>query len=216
LEDIAGIVRIRISSIEDGRLALGLAKLMRPRHKVCRFLHIPVQSGCDRILKRMGRKYFTRDFATLVRDLVRDAPGIMIGTDVIVGFPGETDKDSEETLRFLRDLPVHYCHVFSYSHRQRARSRKFKGEVPLKVITQRSRVLRSLSDEKRITFLRTLLGIRQRVLFEQRKNNFWIGHTDNYVTIKTTSEYDLSNAFADVVPDKIEGHSLVARMISRG
>jgi threonylcarbamoyladenosine tRNA methylthiotransferase MtaB len=216
LETIDGIERLRISSIEDSRLSLELARFMRPPHKLCRFLHIPVQSGCDRILMRMGRKYSTKDFGTLVRRLVLAVPGIMIGTDVIVGFPGETDKDFEDTHRFIKDLPVHYCHVFSYSHRIRARSRKFKGAVPERVIAQRSRVLRALSDEKQRAFLRDLLGTRQRVLFEQIKNNFWFGHTDNYVTIKTTSEFNLGNTFADVVPVKIEGHSIVGRMSSRG
>ena len=216
IETIAGIERLRISSIEDLHLSHELARFMRPPHKLCRFLHIPVQSGCDRILKRMGRKYSTKEFESLVHRLVRDVPGITIGTDVIVGFPGETDKDFENTQRFLSDLPVHYCHVFSYSRRNKARSCKFKGEVPEKVIFQRSRVLRALSDEKRKDFMQDLLGTSQRVLFEQIKNNFWFGHTDNYVTIKTSSELNLVNTFADVVPVKIEGHSLVARMCSRG
>jgi threonylcarbamoyladenosine tRNA methylthiotransferase MtaB len=216
LEKIEGIGRIRISSIEDEALALGLTRLMSPPHKLCRFLHIPIQSGCDRILKRMGRKCLTRDFSNLVHQLFRKVPGIMVGTDVIVGFPGETDEDFEQTRVFLKELPIHYFHVFSYSHRKRARSRTFQGEIPQKVIAQRSRVLRKLSEEKHAAFLRNLLGVPQRVLFEQAKNNFWVGHTDNYVTIKTTSESDLANTIIDVIPVRIEDHSLVGRMCQGG
>jgi threonylcarbamoyladenosine tRNA methylthiotransferase MtaB len=194
------------------RLALALTRFMKPPHKLCRFLHIPVQSGSDRILKRMGRKYSAKEFGTIVRRLVQKVPGIMIGTDVIVGFPGETAGSFEETLRFLTDLPAHYFHVFSYSNRKRARSRTFRGAVSQKVIAERSRILRALSHEKHAEFLRRLLGSTQRVLFERIKDDFWVGHADNYVTIKTTSEQDLGNSFSDVVPVKIDGLSLIGRI----
>lgn len=216
LEKVEGIVRIRISSIEDEVLAMDLTRFMQSPHKLCRFLHIPLQSGCDRILRRMGRKRLTKDMGMLIRKICRKVPGIMLGTDIIVGFPGETDEDFGQTLQFLQELPIHYCHVFSYSHRHRSRSRMFKGEVPPKVIARRSRALRALGEEKHAAFLRTLLGAPQQVLFEQVKNDFWIGHTDNYVTIKTTSEKDLVNTFADVVPVAVEGRSLVGRMCREG
>jgi threonylcarbamoyladenosine tRNA methylthiotransferase MtaB len=212
LEKIKEVIRIRISSIEDAGLALDLARFMKPPHKLCRFLHIPLQSGSDRILKRMGRKSLTKDFETAVRKLVRQVPGIMIGTDVIVGFPGETDADFKQTRRFLQEVPAHYFHVFSYSHRNRARSRQFKGEVPQWVITERSCMLRTVSEKKHAAFLQSLIGSRQQVLFEQRKKDFWVGHTNNYVTIKTNSNSNLNNIVVDVVPVKVEGHSLLGRM----
>ena len=215
LEKISGLERIRISSIESTKLPQELVRFMSP-HKLCRFLHIPVQSGCDRVLRRMGRKYGAGEFAAMVDGLVKKVPGIMIGTDVIVGFPGETQKDFEETVQFLEEVAVHYIHVFSYSHRYRARSRRFEGEVPAGIISFRSQTLRQMSVRKRKAFLLSLIGRRETALFEQKKNEYWIGHLDNYVTIKTKSDRELKNVFADVVLEKVDGESVIASLIVSG
>jgi threonylcarbamoyladenosine tRNA methylthiotransferase MtaB len=212
LEGIDGLARIRISSIESTKLPQELVKFMRPAHKLCRFLHIPVQSGCDRTLRRMGRRYATAEFNAMVNDLVKRVPGIMVGTDVIVGFPGESEDDFKDTVRFLERTDVHYIHVFSYSHRHRARSRKLKGEIAPAVISSRSRVLRRLSARKRVAFLSAFLGRRETALFEHKKNEYWIGHLDNYVTIKTKSDQDLKNVFADVILEKLDGESVIASL----
>ncbi|MBF0122578.1 MAG: tRNA (N(6)-L-threonylcarbamoyladenosine(37)-C(2))-methylthiotransferase MtaB [Candidatus Omnitrophica bacterium] len=216
LEMIKGIVRIRISSIESTKIPRKLVRFMNRPHKLCRFLHVPVQSGCDKLLKRMGRTYATAEFSSMVRSLVKKVPGIMIGTDVIVGFPGETPEDFEETVRFLTKTDVHYIHVFSYSHRYRARSRRFEGEVPASVISSRSRVLRRLSAQKRGAFLGSLLGRRERALFEHKKNEYWIGHLDNYVTIKIKSDHNLKNVFADVILEKVDGEVVLASLANSG
>jgi threonylcarbamoyladenosine tRNA methylthiotransferase MtaB len=214
LHDVPGLERIRISSIEGTSLPLDLVRFMFPKGRLCRFFHIPLQSGSDRILRRMGRGYLTHEYAQTITELAEKVPGIMLGTDVIVGFPGETKEDFERTCKFLKSLPMGYFHVFSYSQRRRARSRTFKGEVPSAEIARRSSVLRRLSAEKRETFLNGLPGSVEKVLFEQKKNDYWIGHTDNYVTIKLRLEGDLRNRILDVTMARIDGEAVIGSVSS--
>lgn len=209
LHQVRGLDRIRISSIEHAALPLELSQFMFPNGRLCRFLHIPIQSGSDRILKRMGRDYGVGDYADMVRRLAERVPGIMIGTDVIVGFPGETDEDFCLTERILEALPVGYAHVFSYSHRRRAKSREFKGEVPAIEISRRSSAIRRLSLEKRERFLKGQIGLVGSVIFEQKKNDYWIGHADNYVTIKMRSGENLRNRIIDVKMVRIDAQSII-------
>ena len=158
----------------------------------------------------MGRDYTCAQVEGLVHKLIRLVPQLMIGTDVIVGFPGETERDFEATRLFLEALPVHYFHVFSYSDRERARSRKFRNAVPAQEIDRRSKVLHALSEDKRNAFFQGLLGTEQAVLFEQKKNEHWIGHTDNYVTIKMLSSKPLKNVLMPVILRNIDGGSVLA------
>jgi threonylcarbamoyladenosine tRNA methylthiotransferase MtaB len=202
LEKMKALKRIRLSSVEYAPWIMDLAGLMKPPHKLCRFLHIPVQSGCDAVLRRMGRRYVCADMASLLRKLSAKVPGLLLGTDVIAGFPGETDRDFEQTCGFLREQPFHYFHVFSYSDRRRARSRSFKGSVSPEVVRARSRQLREISQAKHREFLSSLPGSTAEVLFEHKKDEDWIGHTDNYVTIKTRSNRDLHNI---IIPVQITG-----------
>ena len=213
MEMIKGLARIRISSLEYAPWIGVFADLMQPPHKLCRFLHMPVQSGCDRILARMGRGYTTADVGALLGRIVRKVPGVMLGTDVIVGFPGESDSDFEQTFGFLESSPFHYFHVFSYSDRKRARSRSFKGAVAAEIIQARSLRLRSLSQQKRQSFLQTAIGTEGSVIFEQKKGGYWVGHTDNYVTIKTLSEKVLRNRMLRVKMVKLEDGCVIGQEV---
>ena len=179
---------------------MDLAELMHPPHKLCRFLHMPLQSGSDRILRRMGRRYVREDVAMLLQSMWKNVPGILLGTDIIAGFPGETDQDFEMTMSFLEEQPLHYFHVFSYSDRQKARSRSFKGAVAHGVICERADRVRRLGRGKQENFLMSLVGSTQEVLFEYKKHDVWVGHTDNYITITASSQKDLHNT---LVPVKI-------------
>ncbi|NLE65509.1 MAG: hypothetical protein GX606_06305, partial [Elusimicrobia bacterium] len=195
-------------------LPLDLAAFMRPPHKLCPFLHVPIQSGCDRTLSRMGRPYTTGAFLQMIGNVVSSVPGIMIGTDVIVGFPGETEADFEETRVFLQEAPVHFFHVFRYSKRLKARSRSFEEEVPSGEILRRSRILRDLGGQKQAAFLAGLAGSTQRALFEQKKNQYWIGRLANYVTIKTRSGRNLRNTLVDVRVDAVEDGCLRGTLVA--
>ncbi|MFH0754926.1 MAG: MiaB/RimO family radical SAM methylthiotransferase [Candidatus Omnitrophota bacterium] len=169
LEDIRGVERIRLSSVEFAPWLFSLASLMKPPHKLCRFLHMPVQNGCDRILKRMGRKYTVNDVASMARAFDENVPGMMIGTDIMAGFPGETLKDFEQSMAFFKQEPFDSFHVFSYSDRERARSRLFKGHVPSGEIQRRADLLRILGNVKHRAFMEGMIGETVKVLFEQKK-----------------------------------------------
>lgn len=209
LHSVRGLDRIRISSIEHDLVPLDLCRFMMPAGKLCRHLHLPVQSGSDTVLRKMKRGYSSHHYLEMLHKLNASVPGIMIGTDVIVGFPGETDHCFEETFSFLKESPVTYFHVFSYSARHRARSRLFSGQVPEEKIRLRSGLLRKLSNYKKKIFLERLLGQKGLVLFEQKKGDYWVGHTDNYVKIKTINSKNLRNNILTVFFERLDGDSLV-------
>jgi threonylcarbamoyladenosine tRNA methylthiotransferase MtaB len=211
LERIKGLERIRISSIEPTTIPADLFDRMG-EGKLCRYLHIPLQSGHDEILSEMKRKYTLAEFNDFIQEAYRKVPGICIGTDVIVGFPGETDRHFEMTADFLREAPIHYFHVFSYSPRQMAKSRLIKT-MPAQVIAHRSQVLRELSERKRRVFHGSLLNTTQLVLFEKGGNGVWPGLTDNYVRVKVKSETSLWNQLLLVRLNTIEGSHLNGELL---
>ncbi len=198
LEGIKGIERIRISSVEPLAIPEGLIDLMAGSEKLCRHLHLPFQHADNEILTRMRRRYTFEacaDFVHAARAAVGD---LCIGTDVIVGFPGEEAHHFETMYERLRDLPLAYFHVFSYSDRPHARSRGFDGHVDPNVIRERSARLRQLGYRKRAQFYRGLVGQEARVLFEQKKDGYWSGVTDHFVQVRTLSEKPLKNQIRTV------------------
>lgn len=207
LEKIDGLARIRISSIEPTTIPVELIRRMG-KTKLCRYLHIPLESGSNHILKTMQRKYTTQEFADFIIRSRRSVPGLCIGTDVMVGFPGETEKYFNETFEYLSNLPISYFHVFSYSDRTLNKSRTYADKVPQNIIQQRSQILRNLGQDKRRIFMEELLETRQRVLFEQKKDGFWTGLTDNYARVKVRSQKSLRNKVLPVFLKQITGQAL--------
>ena len=205
LEQIQGLERIRISSIEPTTIPQALIKKMAGKTKLCRYVHIPLQSGTTEMLNAMKRKYTIEEFADFV-NMVRDtAPDACIGTDVIVGFPGESKELFQRTEDYLRESPIHYFHVFSYSKRQMAKSQHLAEEVDIKEIQHRSQILRELSQRKRHVFYEKTLGTTQKVLFEQNKDGLWNGLTDHYIRVKAPSKTDLTNQLVDVTIEHNHG-----------
>ena len=207
LEQIEGLARVRVSSIEPTTIPESLIHKMAGRTKLCRHLHIPLQSGSDTILKMMKRKYSTEEFERFIRMADERVPQICIGTDMIVGFPGETEEEFERSARNLREWPIDYAHVFSYSRRQMAHSGKLPSsdKIPAEVIERRSQILRDLSARKRRMFYGALLGTRQSVLFEENKKGEWSGLTDNYVRVAVKSESVLANQLINVELEDTNG-----------
>ncbi len=214
LETIEGLMRIRISSIEPTTVPRELFQRMAEGRKLCRYLHIPLQSGSDEILQTMKRRYTAQEFRGFLERAHRSVPGICLGTDVIVGFPGETDTHFQETCRILRDMPLAYFHVFSYSERHFAKSRLVPNPVDLKTIRKRSQILRDLSVRKRQLFLQGLLGTTQKVLFEEREDCLWTGLTDNYVRVRVSFQEDLKNKIRKVRLNSLEGQALRGSLAS--
>ena len=198
LEQVDGLYRIRISSIEPTTIPKELIEKMAKATKLCRHLHIPLQSANNEILTAMKRKYSKEEFRNFIEMAHERVNQICIGTDVIVGFPGETDEQFEETYEVLRDWPIHYIHAFSYSQRHLAKSQGFSNPVDPQIIHKRSESLRNLSQRKRDSFDQSLSGTTQKVLFEGEKNGFWTGVTDNYVRVSLKSDQNLKNQLLSV------------------
>jgi len=198
LEQIDSLQRIRISSIELTTIAQAIIKKMSQKTKLCRYLHVPLQSASDRILKKMNRKYVLEDFKKFIIQAHKTVPQICLGTDVMVGFPSEEDKDFVLTKNYLEESPIQYFHVFSYSQRKLARSQQISSIVPKAIIQNRSKTLLKLSTYKRNLFHQSLLGTTQKILFEKKKNGFWNGLTDNYVRVQIKSQRNLSNKICPV------------------
>jgi threonylcarbamoyladenosine tRNA methylthiotransferase MtaB len=213
MDALEGLERLRISSIEPTTISKDIFSTMSAGHKLCRYLHVPLQSGDNEILKEMKREYTVEDFSDFVRQAQAQVPQIGIGTDVIVGFPGESDAHFERTVNILKELPVHYFHVFSYSPRHAAKSRLIKT-LPAEVIAGRSQILRDLSNAKRRIFHESLLGSVRTVLFERSRHMGWQnGLTDNYVRVKIKCPRDLFNQILPVRLQAIDGQTVVGELL---
>ncbi|RAP32914.1 tRNA (N(6)-L-threonylcarbamoyladenosine(37)-C(2))-methylthiotransferase MtaB [Candidatus Marinamargulisbacteria bacterium SCGC AG-410-N11] len=213
IAQVDGLRRVRISSIEPTTIPDGLIELFTKHNNLCPFFHIPIQSGCDKTLSDMARKYKLSEYKALLDRVISLVPDACIGTDVIVGFPGESEDDFETTVFTLLTLPIHYFHVFSYSQRLFARSRKLSEKVLPAKIKARSQRLRDISLQKRNTFCKRFLDTKQDVLFEQEKNGFWVGLTEHYVKVKVKSEMNLKNQFRTVIMTTIEDDTLIGTIV---
>ncbi|MGE0266936.1 MAG: tRNA (N(6)-L-threonylcarbamoyladenosine(37)-C(2))-methylthiotransferase MtaB [Candidatus Omnitrophota bacterium] len=205
LEQIDGLARIRISSIEPTTVPFELITKMASKSKLCRYLHIPLQSGSDPVLKVMKRKYSVKEFSDFILSVHQAVEEVCIGTDIIVGFPAEKEHDFIKTEELVRDLPLHYFHVFSYSKRHLAKSQFMEESVPIRKIQDRSRTLRELSARKRKSFYQSMIGTTQDVLFEQNRDGFFNGVTDNYVRVHVKTTADLSNQLLKIRLKSLDG-----------
>jgi threonylcarbamoyladenosine tRNA methylthiotransferase MtaB len=203
LEDVPGLERIRISSIEPTTVSEALIDWMATSRKLCPYLHIPVQSGDNRVLQRMKRRYTSTEFAAFIERIAAHVPDVCLGTDVMVGFPGEDDGAFTNTRTLLADLPLAYFHVFSYSERPHTYAQRYTEQVPPPVVQERSRVLRELSTHKKAAFYRSFLGRTLRVLFEQRDDSgLYTGFSDNYIRVGVATADALANR---LLPIQVHG-----------
>ncbi|MEN9988099.1 MAG: hypothetical protein RLZZ585_1138 [Bacteroidota bacterium] len=200
LDGVEGIDRYRISSIEPNLLSNEIIDfcLTKSQRFVPHF-HIPLQSGSDRILKLMRRKYERALYAERVQQIKSLRSDACIGVDVIVGFPGETDEDFMETIDFLKELDISYLHVFTYSERANTGAPKLGEAVPMEIRRERSKQLHLLSDRKKRQFYSENIGSVRNVLFEQEEDEgIMYGFTENYVKVKYTYQPDLVNTFQTI------------------
>ncbi|MEK7294873.1 MAG: tRNA (N(6)-L-threonylcarbamoyladenosine(37)-C(2))-methylthiotransferase MtaB [Nitrospirota bacterium] len=203
LEQITGLERIRISSIEPTTVPDDLLEHMAASAKLCRHLHLPLQSGDDMILRAMNRRYSVKDYAEFVEKAMRTVPDLGLGTDVLVGFPGEGDAQFANTLAAATDLPFSYLHVFSYSKRPGTAAARMTGAVSPATVKARSRTLAELSRAKRMAFYQRYVGSAVDVLFETKDDaGRWTGLTSNYMRVSVTADNDLTNSLRHVA---IEG-----------
>ncbi len=179
------VPRIRLSSIDPIEVSTGLMEMLASSDGLCSHLHLPLQSGDDEILEKMGRKYTTREAGVRMRLLRQSVPDMAIGLDIIVGFPGETDDHFQRTVKTLESLPFDYLHVFPFSPRPGTPAAEFPGKVPGKIIRERGSLLRELSTKRRDNFWRGQLGTVKKTLIESplHSGKGWRGRTDNYIPV---------------------------------
>ena len=194
LDEVEGIKRFRISSIEPNLLSEELIEFVANSKRFAPHFHIPLQSGNNEILGRMRRRYQRELYVDRVNQIKRLMPDACIGADVIVGFPGETDQHFLDTYTFLVDMPVSYLHVFSYSERPNTIAAKMKNQVSKKIKNKRSKMLRGLSAKKRHAFYESQLQKTKTILFEaENKEGYIEGFTENYVKVRMPWDPALQN-----------------------
>lgn len=213
-----GIERVRISSIEPTTVGPEIFSLMRdPGSKLMPYLHLPLQSASDEVLLKMRRRYLFAEYRDFVLQAIAEVPGICIGSDIIVGFPGETDELFEQTRLALKDLPVHYFHVFPFAERKGTTAEKIKPKVRGDLISRRAATLRSLSDLKKEQFYSGFLGTEVSVLFEgKEKNGIWSGYSDNYIRVTAASDEMLSNRIRKVRLTGVESGIAIGELVMGG
>jgi threonylcarbamoyladenosine tRNA methylthiotransferase MtaB len=199
LDDVEGIDRFRISSIEPNLLNEEIIDFVVQSQKFVPHFHIPLQSGSNKILKLMRRRYVRELYAERVERIKTAMPHCCIGVDVIVGFPGETEEDFLDTYRFLNELNISYLHVFPYSERENTTAVRMEGVVPQKERARRAEMLRILSDKKRRAFYEQHIGKNFMVLFEAEESGGMMnGFTENYIKVKTPYDPLLVNELVEV------------------
>jgi len=212
---IEGEFRIRISSIEPNLLSDEIIELTASSDKLCNHFHIPLQSGSSKILKAMQRRYTIDDYKNLIYKIKTRLPDSGIGVDVIVGFPGETEEDFIHTHNFLRDLPVTYLHVFTYSERPNTKAISLPGTVDVHERKRRNNILRILSEKKRTFFYSNMVGTKQEVVFENaNKNNLMNGFTSNYIKVQADYNESITGEFCTVLLTSAENEFCNGTIIS--
>ncbi len=203
----ASIPRLRLSSIDPPELTPRLLALFTSTPELCPHLHVPIQAGSDSVLRRMRRRYDTALVRARLEEIREQLPDAAIGTDVIAGFPGETEEEFAHSLAFFDSLPLTYFHVFPYSVRQGTTAAKLAGHLPRDVVHRRARELRALGQHKREAFARRFLGRRLAVLFEERSDvDGWsIGYSRNYQRVRVPGQVPGNTELPVQVLTMVEG-----------
>jgi threonylcarbamoyladenosine tRNA methylthiotransferase MtaB len=201
LNEIPGLIRVRISSIEPTTVPLGLLDRMAdPQHSLLPYLHLPLQAGSDHVLELMRRKYSMGEYIEFVGEAVRRVPNLCLGTDIMVGFTGESEEDFQETCDHFLDLPFAYTHVFPFSEREGTLVlKREEGWVPVEERNRRCTYLRRLSAKKRYDFMDAHRGQTARVLLEDPRDDGFPGYTENYIRVRVSNPgHDIRNQLVEV------------------
>jgi threonylcarbamoyladenosine tRNA methylthiotransferase MtaB len=207
LVEVHGLRRLRLSSVLPAYFTEELIEVIAGSRVICPHLHIPLQSGSDRVLRLMRRPYNANMYRSLVERLSRVMPDLGLGTDVIVGFPGESEAEFQETVRLIEAFPFSYLHVFSYSDRRGTEAVRLSDHLPPRVIAQRSRTLRALSREKNLAFRQRFLGRPLEVLIletREKATGLLTGLTGNYVPVLFDGSDDWMGQFVSVTVTDVQ------------
>lgn len=204
LVKIKGLKRLRISSIETSQISDGIIDLIGSNEIIVDHLHVPLQAGSDATLKRMNRKYTTAEYLEKINKIRSYLPNIAFTTDVIVGFPGETDEEFEETYNFIKQVNYSELHVFPYSPRKNTPAAKMKGQVNDQIKHERANRLLQLSKELNHEFALKQIGKTLKVLFEKRDGEYLIGHAGDYLKVKVKTADNLIGEIVTIKIDKYD------------
>ena len=213
INKVKGIERIRLGSIEPKLITEEFVTRLSKLEKICHHFHLSLQSGCDETLKRMNRRYTTEDFRTICKILRTAYRDVIFTTDIIVGFPGETEEEFNQTYEFLKEIKMYKMHIFKYSPKRGTAATKFKNQIDSKIKDERSKILLELSDKNEIEYNETYINKTVTVLFEETENGYFKGHTGNYLAVKVKTDKDLTDKLLKVKIDKLEKLELVGTLV---
>lgn len=212
INEIQGIQRIRLGSIEPLLITVEFVERLKKLEKICHHFHLSLQSGCDETLKRMNRRYTIEQFKEIVRLLRNAYSDVNLTTDIIVGFPGETDEEFNKTYQFLKEIKFYKMHIFKYSPRKGTKAAVMPNQINGGIKEERSKKLIELSDRNEIEYNKSYIGKNVEVLFEEEKDGMYKGHTQNYIMVYCQSKEKLDNKIIDVVCEKAEKEHIIAIM----
>ena len=198
INNINGIERIRLGSLEPKIITEENIQRLKKLEKICHHFHLSLQSGCDDTLKRMNRKYNTKDIKEIIERLRRYYKDVILTTDIIVGFPGETEEEFNKTYEFLQEINLYKMHVFQYSPRKGTRAAIMQNQIPGNIKEQRSKKLIELSNRNQKQYNESYIGKKVEVLFEEKTGEYYKGHTQNYIVVKYKTEQSLENKMIEV------------------
>ena len=202
INDIKGIERIRLGSLEPKIISEQFMERLIKLEKVCHHFHLSLQSGCDETLKRMNRKYTTSDIREIVDRLRKYYNDVILTTDIIVGFPGESEEEFEKTYKFLNEIKLYKMHVFPYSPRKGTRAATMENQIDSNIKDIRSKRLIELSDNNQLYYNKSMIGKNVEVLFEEKEIEngvtYYKGHTQNYIMVEHKTEKNLENIIKEV------------------
>ncbi|HYE81184.1 MAG TPA: tRNA (N(6)-L-threonylcarbamoyladenosine(37)-C(2))-methylthiotransferase MtaB [Clostridia bacterium] len=213
VHDIEGVERIRMSSIDPNVMSYEFIERLRKLPKICRHFHLSLQSGCDETLKRMNRKYTTEEYKRVVGKIREAFVDVAVTTDLIVGFPGETEEEFLKTVDFVKEISFSAMHVFKYSPREGTPASRYKNQVKPQIKDSRSKLITSIAKENEEKFKKSFIGRRMKVLYEQpidESNHHFEGLTDNYIRVVSESQEDIKGkiietALLEMKEDYLEG-----------
>jgi len=211
---IDGLMRFRLSSVEPNTITDELIEVLKSSPKVQDHFHLPLQSGDDEILSAMRRKYTVSDYKRVINKLMAAFPNAGIGADMIVGFPGETREQFENTFNLARELPLTHFHVFPYSKRKNTTAAKIENQIHHAEKKSRVKSLIMFGDAKLNLFTEDQVGKRTKVLFERRnKHGVFEGYSSNYIRVQVQTDLDLSNQICEVYLSGMENGKLIGEII---
>ena len=210
INKIEGIQRIRLGSIEPLLITEEFIERLKKLEKICHHFHLSLQSGCDETLKRMNRRYTTEQFETIVEILRNAYEDVNLTTDIIVGFPGETEEEFNKTYEFLKEIKFYKMHVFKYSPRKGTKAAVMENQIPGNIKEERSRKLIELSNRNEVEYNEQYIGKEVEVLFEEKKDGIYKGHTQNYIMIHCETDRNIENIIDKVLCKEVKEEYVIA------